>query len=70
MRQLTWNDLLFLPYAARWTIVLSVASFAGGAALGIAIALMRVSERRWLRWVAIAYIRGFQGTPLLLALAV
>lgn len=68
MRQLTWNDLLFLPYAARWTIVLSVASFAGGAALGIAIALMRVSERRWLRWVAIAYIRVFQGTPLLLQL--
>lgn len=68
MRQLTWNDLLFLPYAARWTILLSAAAFAGGAVLGAAAALMRVSERRWLRWIATAYIRVFQGTPLLLQL--
>ncbi len=68
MRILTWNDLLFLPYAARWTVVLSVAAFLGGGLIGLAIALMRVSGSRPLRWFAIAYIRVFQGTPLLLQL--
>ncbi len=68
MRPLTWNDLLFLPYAARWTIMLSLAAFVGGGLIGLAIALMRVSGNRWLRWFAIGYIRVFQGTPLLLQL--
>lgn len=68
MRALTWNDLLFLPYAARWTVVLSAAAFVGGGLIGLAIALMRVSRHRPLRWCAIAYIRVFQGTPLLLQL--
>ncbi len=68
MRALTWNDLLFLPYAARWTVALSAAAFAGGGLIGLAAALMRVSRRRPLRWCAVAYIRVFQGTPLLLQL--
>ena len=68
MRALNLNDLLFLPYAARWTILLSLAAFAGGGLIGIGIALARVSARRWLRWFAIGYIRVFQGTPLLLQL--
>ncbi len=68
MRVLTWGDLLFLPYAARWTVMLSAAAFVGGGFIGLLIALMRVSKLRWLRWFAIAYIRVFQGTPLLLQL--
>lgn len=68
MRQLNWNDLLFLPYAARWTILLSLSAFAGGGLVGLGVALMRVSPSRALRWAAIAYIRVFQGTPLLLQL--
>jgi polar amino acid transport system permease protein len=68
MRTLTWNDLMFLPYAARWTIVLSVIAFIGGGLIGVTIALMRVSDNRVLRWIAIGYIRVFQGTPLLLQL--
>ncbi len=68
MRQLTWGDFWFLPYAARWTIVLSAMAFVGGGVIGVAIALMRVSDSRTLRWIAIAYIRVFQGTPLLLQL--
>lgn len=68
MRQLSWSDLAFLPYAARWTIGLSVLSFIGGGLIGLAIALMRVSDWRGLRWFAIGYIRAFQGTPLLLQL--
>ncbi len=68
MRALNFNDLLFLPYAARWTILLSVAAFAGGGVIGLGIALMRVSANRWARAGSIAYIRVFQGTPLLLQL--
>jgi len=68
MRALTWNDLLFLPYAARWTVVLSASAFLGGGMVGLAIALMRVSGAWALRWFAIGYIRVFQGTPLLLQL--
>jgi len=68
MRALTWSDLLFLPYAARWTVALSAAAFLGGGLIGLAIALMRVSQRRPPRWFAVAYIRVFQGTPLLLQL--
>lgn len=68
MRALTWNDLLFLPYAARWTVVLSVSAFLGGGVVGLTVALMRVSGARTLRWFAVGYIRVFQGTPLLLQL--
>lgn len=68
MRQLTWNDLLFLPYAARWTILLSALAFVGGGIIGLLIALARVSHLRPLRWIAVGYIRLFQGTPLLLQL--
>lgn len=68
MRQLNLGDLLFLPAAAKWTILLSLAAFAGGGLIGILVALARVSEWRALRWAASAYIKVFQGTPLLLQL--
>ena len=68
MRALSLSDFTFLLLAARWTVVLSVIAFAGGAVIGLAIALMRVSESRILRGSAIAFIRVFQGTPLLIQL--
>jgi polar amino acid transport system permease protein len=68
MRSFGWTDFLFLLLAIRWTLVLSAGAFLFGGLLGLAIALMRVSGQRWLRWIAIGYIRVFQGTPLLLQL--
>jgi polar amino acid transport system permease protein len=68
MRVFSLSDLGFLLLAARWTIMLSLVAFLGGGIVGVAIALMRVSVRRVPRWVAIGYIRVFQGTPLLLQL--
>jgi polar amino acid transport system permease protein len=68
MRAFNFGDLMYMILAARWTIALSAAAFIGGGALGLAIALARVSRRRTLRWLAIGYIRLFQGTPLLLQL--
>jgi polar amino acid transport system permease protein len=68
MRSLNFQDFVFLLLATRWTVLLSLSAFLGGGVLGGVIALMRVSPRWQLRWTAIAYIRVFQGTPLLLQL--
>ncbi|HKM61953.1 MAG TPA: ABC transporter permease subunit, partial [Acidisphaera sp.] len=68
MRSLNAGDLLFILAAVRWTVLLSVLAFAGGAVVGLTVALMRTSDSRAARWAAIVYIRIFQGTPLLLQL--
>lgn len=68
MHPLTLTDMLYLPEAAVATILLSCATFLIGGCIGLVIALMRVSRMVLPRWLAIAYIRVFQGTPLLLQL--
>ena len=68
MRSLNTGDLFYLLLAARWTVLLSLIAFAGGGAVGLGIALLRVSQARLPRWFAIGFIRAFQGTPLLLQL--
>ena len=68
MRTLTFTDIEFLVWAVRWTLLLSVLAFGGGAVVGITIAFMRTAQHRLQRYLAIAYIRLFQGTPLLLQL--
>jgi polar amino acid transport system permease protein len=68
MRQLNLGDYEFLLLSVRWTVLLSVYAAVGGGIVGLAIALMRTSGYATLRWIAIAYIRVFQGTPLLLQL--
>lgn len=64
------NDLTFILLATRWTVLLSFIAFAGGACLGLVVALARVAERRPLRLLAVAFIRLFQNTPLLMQLFV
>jgi polar amino acid transport system permease protein len=68
MRQFNLGDFEFLLLATRWTILLSLYATIGGGIVGLAIALMRTSAGRVPRWIAIGYIRVFQGTPLLLQL--
>jgi polar amino acid transport system permease protein len=68
MRQLNAGDFEFLLLATRWTILLSLYAAIGGGIVGMAIALMRTSGSAALRWIAVGYIRVFQGTPLLLQL--
>ena len=68
MIQLSANHLLYLIEAARWTILLSVIAFVGGAIVGLPIALMRVSRSAALRGIAWGYIQLIQGTPLLIVL--
>ena len=63
-----WDILRNLLLATRWTILLSIAAFVGGAVLGMAVLLARVSDRYWPRRFAESYIGLFQGTPLLMQL--
>jgi polar amino acid transport system permease protein len=58
----------YLIAAARWTIALSLIAFAGGAMLGMTLALARVSRLWPLRAAATCYIQTIQGTPLIILL--
>lgn len=62
------GDFAFLLIGLQWTVLLSAAAFAGGALLGLPVALARVSRAAPLRWLAAGYIALVQGTPLLMQL--
>ncbi|CCM77040.1 amino acid ABC transporter permease [Rhizobium mesoamericanum] len=63
-----WDIVRNLAFATRWTILLSIAAFVGGATVGIAILFARISKAFWPRRLASGYIALFQGTPLLMQL--
>ncbi len=62
------NELMFLIMATRWTILLALIAFAGGGAVGLIVAALRVSPFRPVRWLAAGYIQFFMGTPILIQL--
>jgi polar amino acid transport system permease protein len=68
MRALGLNDIIFIVAAVRWTLLLSLVAFLGGAIGGVLVALARTGAFQWLRVVAAGYIKVFQGTPLLMQL--
>ena len=68
MRELGSGDLFYIIGAVRWTLLLSLVAFAGGAVGGVLVALARTGRFRWLRLVAAGFIKVFQGTPLLMQL--
>jgi polar amino acid transport system permease protein len=68
LRQFGSNEFLFILTAARWTVLLSLIAFAGGAVGGLAVALLRVSALKALSATAAGFIQVFQGTPLLMQL--
>jgi len=57
-----------LTEAMKNTVILTVFSFTGGIALGMVLALCRISRRRFLRWPVAVYIDLFRGLPLLLVI--
>jgi polar amino acid transport system permease protein len=63
-----WDIARNLLLAARWTVLLSLAAFAGGGLCGLLVLQARISGLPWLRRPAAAYIAVFQGTPLLMQL--
>jgi polar amino acid transport system permease protein len=68
MNSFSLTHVGYLAVAAEWTVLLSLLAFIGGAVLGLAIALARVSRSKALRRIAGAYIQVVQGTPLLVLL--
>ena len=68
MIQLNANHLVYLLEAAKWTVLLSLIAFAGGAVIGLPLALLRVSRIGLLRLLSSGYIQLIQGTPLLILL--
>lgn len=68
IRAFGWNEFLFMLEAARWTVLLSLIAYAGGGALGLVLAFLRVSTSPLLRGFARAWILLFQCVPLLMLL--
>lgn len=54
--------------AARSTLIFTAYGFSGGLAIGLTLALMRLSSVRPYRWFAITYIEVFRGLPALLTI--
>jgi len=68
IRYFTWNDVVYLVEAARWTLLLSAIAFVGGGLVGALVTLARISRHKALRWFAVGYVEVLQGTPLLMQL--
>lgn len=68
MNSFSLTHVGYLAVAAQWTLLLSLMAFAGGALLGLVLALGRVSPIAALRKASAAYIQVVQGTPLLVLL--
>lgn len=57
-----------LTQAARNTLIFTFFGFSGGLALGLLLALMRLSSVRPYRWVAAVYVEIFRGLPALITI--
>jgi len=63
-----WANLGFLLQGIQVTLMVTIAALASGLALGLIVALARMSKRRWLYMPAIAYVEVFRNTPALIQL--
>lgn len=69
----TFFHYLHSPYlltGAAISLGLSIGAMVIGLVFGSCAAMMRMSERRWLRWPASAYVWLFRGTPVLVQLII
>ncbi|MGR6431388.1 amino acid ABC transporter permease [Rhizobium sp. PAMB 3174] len=63
-----WDILRNLLLATRWTLVLSLVSFVGGAVVALGILMLRIARFKPGQVLARGYVELFQGTPLLMQL--
>ena len=63
-----WDIFRNLLLAARWTIALSLVAFVGGGLVGMLLLIARLASGRTINALVAAYVRLFQGTPLLMQL--
>lgn len=68
IRSFGLNEALFIVFALQWTLALSATAFVGGSIGGLVVSLARSSGNGPLRYLALGFIRLFQGTPLLMQL--
>jgi polar amino acid transport system permease protein len=67
MREFNFVEVMStLLWAAEWTVILSLIAFVGGGIFGLILTLMRISNRKSIKWISRLYIEFFQGTPLLM----
>ena len=63
-----WDIIRNLLLAGRWTILLSLVAFVGGAVVTLPLLLLRLTGGRMIMRLIRGYIELFQGTPLLMQL--
>ncbi|HDC4569663.1 TPA: ABC transporter permease subunit, partial [Enterobacter cloacae] len=63
-----WDIIRNLLLAGRWTILLSLVAFVGGAVVTLPLLLLRLTGGRLIMRLIRGYIELFQGTPLLMQL--
>lgn len=63
----TWQIFIF---AALLTLRLTVTSLLIGCVIGLVIAFFRISNSKWLNWLATIYIGLIRGTPLIVQIAI
>lgn len=65
IRNLSWVDPLYLVFALRWTVLLTVFALVGGAPLALLVASLGNQVRGAARLLSQAYVGVVQGIPLL-----
>ena len=63
-----WDIFRNLLLALRWTVLLSLVAFAGGALVGGGLLLARIAKWPGAQQTVAVYVQIFQGTPLLMQL--
>lgn len=65
IREVAWQDVLYLVLAIRWTLLLTVLALGGGSLVGLLVAAGGASGNMLLRKLAHTYVALVQGVPLL-----
>ena len=65
LREFASIDVYYLVLAARWTLALTALAFAGGGAVGVLVALLRMAPLAALRMLGAGYVNIVQGIPVL-----
>lgn len=65
IRDLSWIDPLYLLFALRWTVLLTLLALLGGAPVGLLVAALGRMTKRPARLASRGYIGLVQGIPLL-----
>lgn len=63
-----WDIIRNLLLALRWTVILSLTAFAGGALVTLTLLLLRLVSGRRVNQLISLYVDLFQGTPVLMQL--